>query len=69
MGYLLPTTVESALAGLAGGRSTVVAGATDYYPSLGPSATSSDIVDISAVDELRAISNNGDQWRIGALAT
>ncbi len=69
MGYLLPTTVESALAGLAAGGSTIVAGATDFYPALGRKDPAPDIVDISSVDELRAISNDANQWRIGALAT
>jgi len=69
MGYLLPTTVESALAGLAGGGSTVVAGATDFYPALGAKSTTADIVDITSVAGLRHITNSGDHWRIGALAT
>ncbi len=70
MTYLLPTTVESAVDALAAGQSTVVAGATDHYPALaGGAAPARDVVDITAIDELRGVARDGDRWRIGALAT
>lgn len=69
MTYLLPTTVESALETLASGDSTIIAGATDYYPSRGGQTTRDDILDITGLDDLRGISFEGRQWRIGALAT
>lgn len=72
MTYLLPTSVESALASLAGGGSTIVAGATDYYPARAGSTLHDphgDVVDITRLRDLRAISRDGDGWRIGALTT
>ncbi len=69
MTYLLPTTVESALAALRDTDSTVVAGATDYYPALQDRTDSGPILDISQVDELRDISLVEDVWRIGAMTT
>ena len=69
MTYLLPTSVESALETLAGGDSTIIAGATDYYPALVGRAASGDIVDITRLDGLREISHHDGHWRIGALTT
>jgi CO/xanthine dehydrogenase FAD-binding subunit len=73
MTYLLPTSVESALASLAGGDSTIVAGATDYYPAQvgapAPDGQPGGVVDITRLDDLRTISRDHDGWRIGALTT
>ena len=70
MTYLLPTSVESALEALADGKSTILAGATDYYPSqVGGAVRSDDVVDITALNGLRGISRHGEVWRIGALTS
>ncbi len=68
MSYWLPTSIEAALS-LLESAPTIVAGATDYYPQLGPGQTTGDVLDLSRVRELRSIDRDGDNWRIGALAT
>lgn len=74
MTYLLPTSVESALEHLADQPSTILAGATDYYPAMAGLAANDEhhhrhIVDITGVDELRGISHDRNGWRIGAMTT
>ncbi len=84
MSYLLPTSIEAALSLLDSAPEnerapTIVAGATDYYPQLSHTVAkiqpTEDILDITRLDELRLIQEvradqqDGDYWRIGALAT
>lgn len=72
MTYLLPSSVDAALSALAETESTVLAGATDFYPArvaASGSGGAPDIVDISALDELRGFTRDGDQLRIGSLTT
>ncbi len=64
--YLRPTSQSEALAALAQGRLTVLAGGTDYYPSKVGKPLSDDILDISAITSLRGIHDEGSRWRIGA---
>jgi len=82
--YLRPSTLKEALAALAADtrnppadpidRLTVLAGATDFYPAgttrqawFQPTPTN--ILDISAIPELRGVTTGPDGVRIGALAT
>jgi CO/xanthine dehydrogenase FAD-binding subunit len=67
--YLRPKTQSEALAALAQGRLTVLAGGTDYYPARVGQALVDDILDISAIAALRGISEQADHWRIGATTT
>ena len=67
--YLRPTTQADALAALAQGRRTVLAGGTDYYPARVGKPLADDILDISAIAALRGIRDDGDYWRIGATTT
>jgi CO/xanthine dehydrogenase FAD-binding subunit len=67
--YLRPTTQSEALAALAQGRLTVLAGGTDYYPSRVGKPLANDILDISAIASLRGIRDEGDHWRIGATTS
>jgi CO/xanthine dehydrogenase FAD-binding subunit len=67
--YLRPTTQSEALAALAQGTWTVLAGGTDYYPSRVGKALADDILDISAIAGLRGISDHDGHWRIGATTT
>ena len=67
--YLRPTSQSEALAALAQGRLTVLAGGTDYYPSRVGKPLSDDILDISAIASLRGIRDEGSRWRIGATTT
>ncbi len=67
--YLRPDSLPEALAVLAGGRWAVLAGGTDFYPARVGRAVTEDVLDISRVAELRGVRDDGDAWRIGALAT
>lgn len=74
--YLRPGRLDEALAALAergdrpGGRSwTVLAGATDVYPARIGRPIEDDVLDISAIDGLRAIRRDGSDIRIPAGAT
>lgn len=67
--YLRPRNRSEALAALAQGRLTVLAGGTDYYPSKVGKPLADDILDISAVAGLRGIEEEDSQWRIGATTT
>ena len=67
--YLRPASQSEALAALAQSRLIVLAGGTDYYPARVGKPLSDDILDISAIAELRGISEQADHWRIGATTT
>lgn len=69
MGYLRPRSIEEAVSALAVRPWTVLAGGTDHYPArVGPRADE-DIVDISALADLRGVRADDGGWRIGALTT
>ena len=75
--YLRPQGLEDAVAALADGDATVLAGGTDFYPARaarGPGLQPDDrILDITALDALRGIAESDDGvpggWRLGALTT
>jgi CO/xanthine dehydrogenase FAD-binding subunit len=67
--YLRPSTQSEAVAALARGGLTVLAGGTDYYPAKVGKPLSNDILDISAIASLRGIDDAGSHWRIGATTT
>lgn len=71
--YLRPEGLEDAVAALADGRCTVLAGGTDFYPARvgrAPGLAADDrILDITALDGLRGITQTADGFRIGALTT
>ena len=67
--YLRPTKLDEALAALATNRLTVLAGGTDYYPARVGKPIDDDILDISAIADLRGIRDAGSHWRIGATTT
>ena len=67
--YLRPTTQPEALAALAQGRLTVLAGGTDYYPPKVGKPLADDILDISAIASLRGMQDADSHWRIGATST
>jgi xanthine dehydrogenase small subunit len=72
--YFRPTSLAEALDIRAGHDVTVLAGGTDVYPvrtarrAWGDPAHK-DVLDISALPELRGISETSTGWRFGALAT
>lgn len=67
--YLRPTRLEEALEALALGARIVIAGGTDYYPARVGQPLDDEILDITALAALRAISDEGQGWRIPALVT
>lgn len=47
----------------------ILAGGTDFYPALGERLPQGNVVDITALDEIRGISIESDYFRIGGLTT
>src|SRR5262249_44366589 len=67
--YLRPSELSEALAALAAGPRIILAGGTDYYPARVGQPLDDDLLDITALPELRRIADEGAHWRIPALAT
>lgn len=67
--YIRPTDLNQALAALAAQPLTIVAGATDVYPAHVGRPLDDDILDITAIEDLRGIHDRGDHWRLGATTT
>jgi CO/xanthine dehydrogenase FAD-binding subunit len=67
--YLRPLAIDDALAALASGPRTVLAGGTDYYPARVGQPCDEDLLDITGLAALRGIEERADHWRIGALAS
>lgn len=70
--YLRPTSIEEALASLGEAivpPPVVLAGGTDFYPARVGRALDDNILDITAIPDLRGISESSDGWRIGATTT
>jgi CO/xanthine dehydrogenase FAD-binding subunit len=67
--YIRPTELNEALAALAAGPRVILAGGTDYYPARVGQPLDDDVLDITALPELRRIADEGSQWRIPALCT
>jgi CO/xanthine dehydrogenase FAD-binding subunit len=67
--YLRPRALDEALAALAAGPRVVVAGGTDFYPARVGQPLDEDVLDITALAGLRAITQDEGRWRIPALAT
>jgi len=67
--YLRPTELTEALAALAAGPRVILAGGTDYSPARVGQPLDDDLLDITALPDLRRIADEGAHWRIPALAT
>lgn len=68
--YLRAATLDAALDALAANGGCVLAGGTDWYPArVGRPPEREPVLDISALAELRGITDAGEHWRIGALTT
>jgi CO/xanthine dehydrogenase FAD-binding subunit len=67
--YWRPRTLDEALAALAHSGGRILAGGTDFYPSLGDRPVAGPVVDISAVSELTGITIGEDVARIGGRVT
>jgi CO/xanthine dehydrogenase FAD-binding subunit len=69
MQYARPADLKDALNLLAKGDWDILAGGTDFYPALGENKPKNDILDITAIDSLRGVTEKADHWRMGALTT
>ena len=67
--YNRPTRLDDALALLSLGGRCVLAGGTDYYPGRVGKPLAGDVLDLTAVRELRGIAERADHWHIGATTT
>lgn len=67
--YWRPTTVAEATACIKGGQATIIAGGTDVFSPLRGARLRGDVLDLSAIEELREITDDDAHWRIGATAT
>jgi CO/xanthine dehydrogenase FAD-binding subunit len=67
--YSRPTTIEEATLLLSSGEARILAGGTDFYPSLGDRVIRQAVVDVSALHELRGVAAEPTHFRIGGLTT
>jgi CO/xanthine dehydrogenase FAD-binding subunit len=67
--YLRPAGLEDAVAALAASRLSVLAGGTDFYPAEIGRRRAADILDVTAIPELRGIAETASEFRIGAATT
>lgn len=67
--YLRPELLADALSALAGGARTVLAGGTDFYPARVGRLVDEDVLDITAIGELRGVRAERGGLRIGATTT
>lgn len=67
--YLLPDSIEDALACVARDGARIVAGGTDLYPALGDQLPGYDLVDLSRLADLSLVGGCPEGWLIGATAT
>lgn len=67
--YLRPSVLDDALRARAAGPCTVLAGGTDFFPTRVGRTMDEDVLDITALADLRGVREAPEQWRIGALAT
>lgn len=67
--YRRPTTLPEAVSALGEASFTVLAGGTDFYPARVGRAIDEDILDITAIEALRGITDAGAHWRLGATTT
>lgn len=69
MKFQQPKTLRDALSLLASDHWSILSGGTDFFPALGDSQPTGNILDISTINTLDVIQQDADYWRIGALVT
>jgi len=69
MQYFRPGSVEESLRHMTEFGCSVLAGGTDVFPQQDGGAPRRPLLDLSAVAELRGISQTGGEWRIGAMTS
>ena len=69
MSYFRPNSVDEAVRLLANERAQILSGGTDFYPALGDRPMRDAVMDISALGDLRGITQGPEHIRIGGLTT
>lgn len=67
--YFRPARLKDAYEALASRPLTILAGGTDHYPARVGRSPREDILDLTALPELRGIRKTAEGWRIGATTT
>ncbi|MGD0160963.1 MAG: xanthine dehydrogenase family protein subunit M [Candidatus Sulfotelmatobacter sp.] len=67
--YFRPNTLTEAIHTLASSGGQVLAGGTDFFPSLGDRPVTGPVVDISGLQELKGVIREPNYIRIGGLTT
>ncbi len=67
--YFKPKTLGEAIALLASPGGQILSGGTDFYPALGERLPRGTTIDITALREIRGITFEAEQIRIGGLTT
>ncbi len=67
--YVRPHSLDEALRALSSEGLSILAGGTDFYPARVGVPVEDDILDITAIDELRGIRETEQGFHIGALTT
>jgi CO/xanthine dehydrogenase FAD-binding subunit len=67
--YFRPDTLDEAVHVLASSGGQILAGGTDFFPSLGDRPVTGTVVDISALAELRGVVTESKYIKIGGLTT
>lgn len=67
--YVRPSTLADAVSAIGSESYVILAGGTDFYPARVGKPVRENILDLSALTELRGISDRSDHWHIGATTT
>ena len=67
--YFRPSELDAALRARAAGPCAVLAGGTDFYPARVGRTVGEDVLDITALADLRGVREEPARFRIGALTT
>jgi len=67
--YFRPSSLQEALNVLADTRATILAGGTDVFPALGERPLSGPVLDLSALDEIKAVRFSQEHVLVGARTT
>lgn len=64
-----PESLDDALKCMEAGSWRILAGGTDFYPAQGDRPIRENLIDLTAIPELRGIAQQESGWRIGGLTT
>jgi CO/xanthine dehydrogenase FAD-binding subunit len=67
--YIRPRALDAALRARAAGPCAILAGGTDFYPARVGRPVGEDVLDITALPDLRGVQERPAHFRIGALTT